>query len=161
MKRLTFAAAALAAVGLAAAAAQDPTAPPQPGRKAIPFAQPQLQPQPARLPAASRLAQAEEEFETLEAHREVRKAYVRAAEVGVKRAETRAALLAAQSDSKIGKLVSQADLDAARLDLEEARARLEIRLAEMKEVEVRIKFAKKRLDEAKAAVRPPPPGGAG
>ncbi len=92
---------------------------------------------------AAKVALYEEEVETLEANREVRKAFVRAADVGIKFAEVNA--------SRVEKIVaangaSKEELDKARLEIEAAKAQFEIRAAEMKEVEVKIKFAKKRLD---------------
>jgi outer membrane protein TolC len=44
---------------------------------------------------------------------------------------------------------SKDEVDRASVELEAAKAQVEIKLAEMKEVEVRIKFAKKKLEEAK------------
>ncbi len=101
--------------------------------------------------AATKAALYEEEVETLAANREVKKAIVRAAEIAIKGAEIQVV--------RVEKLVaantaSREELDKARLEFEGAKAQFEIRVAEMKEVEVRIKFAKKRLDEARAAMVP-------
>jgi multidrug resistance efflux pump len=49
------------------------------------------------------------------------------------------------------KVVSKEELELVRVDLEAASAQLDIRKAESKEVEVRLKHAKKRLDDAKSA----------
>lgn len=104
--------------------------------------------------AANRIAAAEEEVETLEAHRDTRNAHVRAAEVAVEMTRVKA--------SRTNRLVqtgavTKEEADTAKLEVEMAKAQLEIRIAEMKEVEVKIKYAKKRLDDAKASgVRPPP-----
>jgi DNA repair exonuclease SbcCD ATPase subunit len=97
------------------------------------------------------MATLEEEFESIEAHRDVRKAHVRAAEVAVEAAKSQFELI-----SKSGN-VPQVELMKARLEVDAARAQLEIRMAELKEVEVKVKYARKRLDDAKAAgVRPAP-----
>src|SRR5262245_23400659 len=100
---------------------------------------------------ATKMAQLEEEFETLEAHRDVKKAYVRAAEVTVKGAENTLELV-----NKPG-VVAAVELMKAKLEVDAARAQLEIRIAELKEVEVKVKFAKKRLEDAKAGGPVPKP----
>lgn len=164
MKRVLLASAVFALAVTAVAVAQDP--PPDPARPvakakaaqakaAILPAQPgavqPAQPNPwgtspaALRTTAAKLGQYEEEFETLEAHRDVRKAIVRAAEVSVKAAD-----MGFERISKVN-AASREEVDKAKLEVEAARAQLEIRIAEMKEVEVKIKHAKKRVDEAKAA----------
>ena len=167
MKRFLFAAGAFALVAAAVTFAQD-TKPDQPparrataqlgqGKAARPV---EFQPEPKGSPGGTtttritpaKMATLEEEFELIEAHRDVRKAHVRAAEVGVKAAE--AQLRTHQQ--------GWSEHSAVRTDEGEAGSRgraaqLEIRIAEMKEVEVKVKYAKKRLDDAKAAgVRPAP-----
>ena len=97
----------------------------------------------------ARMATLEEEFETLEAHRDVKRAYVRAAEVALKGAETNLELMNKPN------VIPVTELMKAKLELEAAKAQLDIRMAELKEVEVKVKHAKKRLDDAKAA--PPAP----
>lgn len=158
MRRFLIAAGVFALV--AGVTAQDPKPDPKPADPAqpVPRAKAAILPaQPAlgrpAVVTAAKMATLEEEFETLEAHRDVRKAYVKAAEVAVKAAE----LGADRVRSLVSKNVAtREDMDKAQLELEAARAQLEIRIAEVKEVEVKIKFAKKRLDDAKAAgVRPP------
>jgi hypothetical protein len=97
------------------------------------------------------ISRLEEEVETLEAQRDTKKAIVKAAEVGVRAATVgleRVSRIAASGAS------SKEDVDRAKLEVEAAQAQLDIRLAEMKEIEVKIKYAKKRLDEAKAGPRP-------
>lgn len=105
-------------------------------------------------PAAARrmLPQYEEDVELIEAQRDIRKAHVRAAEVAVKSAEVQFDLL-----DKAGDRVPQMERMKARLEVEAARAQLEIKVAEMKEVEVRVKHARKRLEDAKAAAAAPTP----
>ncbi len=92
-------------------------------------------------------AQLEEELETLEAHRDTKKAFVKAAEVGVRAAELN--LQRMQTVVSRG-AASKEEVDRATIDVEAAKAQLEIRMAEMKEVEVKIKYAKKRLEDAKS-----------
>jgi hypothetical protein len=100
----------------------------------------------------AKMALMEEECETLEAARDVKKAYVHAAEVTVRGAEVNLDLISSKPN-----IAPQSEVMKAKLDVEAAKAQLEIRMAEMKEVEVKIKFAKKRLDDAKVnAVRPAP-----
>jgi len=81
MRRVLFAA-VVAVLGFALAAAQEPkpAQPPAPQPKAVP-AQP-AQPLPIRVAGVTpaRMAQLEEEVETLDAHRDVKRAYVRTAE---------------------------------------------------------------------------------
>ena len=176
MKRFVFVAGVIALISAAMAMAQDPAQPEVPAGKGK--GQPdrvkgkgaglpaELQPgggfqptpkdttwgtAPSRL-AATRLASMEEEVETLEAHRDTKKAIVRAAEVAVKSAEVNFELI-----SKAGVNIAQQELLKAKLEVEAAKAQLDIRMAETKEVEVKIKYAKKRLEDAKAAgVRPAP-----
>jgi hypothetical protein len=170
MKQYLLAVGVFALVITAVATADDPkpTAPAQPAQPTQPAqpkattqpAQPGFQPaqpnpwgQPTRIaPARMNMAQLEEEVETLEAHRDVKKAYIRAAEVAVKSAEVNLDL-----HTKAGAVVSQTDMLKAKVEVEAAKAQLDIRMAEMKEVEVKIKYAKKRLDEAKNL--PMRPGG--
>src|SRR5690348_15654276 len=83
MKRYLAPAVAYLLVVAAVAAAQD-TKPAQPAQPKVVQVQP-VQPGVVRVTAA-RMAALEEEFETLEAHRDVKKAIVRAAEVAVKAA---------------------------------------------------------------------------
>ena len=85
------------------------------------------------------LPQYEEELELIEAQRDIRKAHVRAAEVAVKAAETQF-----DCSTSAGNNVPQMERTKARLEVEAAQAQLEIKIAEMKEVEVRIKYSKKR-----------------
>jgi hypothetical protein len=109
-------------------------------------------PPPVRVAAAARLLQLEEEVETAEAARDVKKAHVRAAEVAVRANEATLELVAAQ-----GANAAKHDAMKAKFELEMAKAQLEVRVAELREIEVKVKFAKKRLDEAKAGgVRPAP-----
>jgi hypothetical protein len=98
------------------------------------------------------LPQYEEELELTEAQRDIRKAHVRAAEVAVKAAETQLELI-----GTAGNNIPAMERAKARLDVEAARAQLEIKIAEMKEIEVRVKYAKKRLEDAKTAATAPPP----
>jgi hypothetical protein len=110
---------------------------------------------PGNHPSISRM---EEELESLEAHRDTKKAYVKATEVGVRAAQVnleRIKKIALQG------AVSNEEVDRAVVEVEAARAQVEIRMAEMKEVEVKIKYARKRLEEAKSGPKPfnpPKPG---
>lgn len=149
MKRFLFATGALA-LAVAVTVAQDTKPQPVPAQAGAKAVQ-QVQPVPGGFTTTARVTPAkmaalEEEFETIEAHRDVRKAYVRAAEIAVKAAEVNFEIL-----SKAGAIAPQQELMKARLEVEAAKAQYDIRVAEMKEVDVKVKFAKKRLDEAKAA----------
>jgi hypothetical protein len=102
---------------------------------------------------ATKMATLEEEFETIEAHRDVRRAHVRAAEVTLRGTEVQLEILAKSPANTI----PQSEMMKAKLEVDAAKAQLEIKMAELKEVEVKLKFAKKRLEDAKAAgVRPLP-----
>ncbi len=156
MRRMMSAVACVLAGGLVAAQDVKPAEPAQPK-----VAQPKIvpaQPLPVRpvQVTALKMAQLEEEFETVEAHRDVRKAHVRAAEVGVRVAEI---TLDRLSRAAASNAVAKEEVERAKLDVELAKTQVEIRLAELKEVEVKVKYAKKRLDDAKLGGVRPPVGG--
>jgi multidrug resistance efflux pump len=159
MQRLLCALAAFAVTGALVATAEDakPAQPAQPVQpKAVqPKVQP-VQPLPIRpgTVTAARMAQLEEDFEALEAHRDVKKAVVKAAEIAVRGSEI--GMVRAKALFEKGALTKE-EMDKATLEVEMAKAQLEIRVAEMKEVDVKVKHAKKRLDDAKlGGVRPAP-----
>lgn len=113
-------------------------------------------PPPVRVTPAARLAQLEEEFETLEVARDVRRGHLRLAELGVARAATafeRLQKLAANGQ------VGGSEIEGAKFEVEAAKIQLEIRAAEVREIEVRLKYAKRRLEEAKQGGARPAPGG--
>lgn len=115
-----------------------------------------VQPLPARpVPVtAAKMAQLEEEVEALDAHREVKKAHVKAAEIGVRAAEIN---LDRVSRAAASNAVAKEEVERAKVEVEMAKAQVEIRVAELKEIEVKVKYARKRLDDAKAGgVRPNP-----
>jgi hypothetical protein len=153
MKPFLFAAVACALITTAVVTAQNQ--PPAPQPNPVPQAQPQPKAaQPRPLPVSPTvMMNYEENVELYEAQRDARKAYVRAAEVAVKSAELSYANL-----DRIAKAnqISREELEKGKLEVEAAKAHLEIRLCELKEIEVKLKYAKKRLDDAKAAgVRTP------
>jgi hypothetical protein len=119
-----------------------PAQPAQPGA-----AQPGLGVQPNPFRPAT-LARYEEEADVLDAQLDVKKAYVRAAEVGVLGAKVKFERI---SRLAAAKTVPAEELDLAKVDLEAATAQLDIRKAETKEVEVKVKYAKRRLEDAKNA----------
>lgn len=80
--------------------------------------------------------------------------YIKAAEVTFEIVRMNALRLERQMATGF---ILKGELDKARLEVEVAQAQLEIRIAELKEVEVKIKYAKKRLEDAKAGIRQPPP----
>ena len=149
MKRVLFA--ALAAVLACAAAVATAQEKPEPAPAVQPKAVPAQPVRPIVVAISpARVAALEEEVETLEANRDVKKAYVKAAEVAVRTNDKTYALV------KVGNAPA-AELNKAEGDYEMAKAQLAIRAAELKEVEVKIKHAKKRLEDAKAGgVRPAP-----
>lgn len=139
-------------VGQERVPAQPQPAQPKVVRPAQPIQPQPVQPRPALPIAPARMIQLEEEVETIEAARDVKKAHIRAAEVAVRANEATLELVAAQ-----GANVPKHDMMKAKFELEMAKAHLEIRVAELKEIEVKVKFAKKRLEDAKAGgVRPVP-----
>lgn len=144
MRLFLFAASAVVLTGTLVVSADDP-------KPAPPTQPPPGQPQP--IPSA-RILQLEEELETLEAHRDVRKAYVKAAEVHVDAAKNRHELVA-----KVGLAASSTEITAAKFEFDAAKALLDIRLAELKEAEVRVKYAKRRLEDAKGVQPKTNPGG--
>lgn len=151
MKRFLFAAGAFALVGLSAATAEDPK-PAQPAQptqpKAVQVRPVQPQPLPAIRVAPATLTNYEENVELLEVQRDAKKAFIKAAEVAVRMRELDAERLIKAVAAGAG---SKEDAERARLEVEGAKAQLEIRIAEMKEVEVRLKYARKRLEDAKAS----------
>ncbi len=147
--------------------AQDPRPVVQPPAAPRPAVQPNPVPvQPGAQPilprpimvTPARMAQLEEELETLEATRDVKKAHVKAAEVSVEATKVRFDLVAKTSAATGAG--SQSEVLTVKFDYELAKAQLEIRLAEVKEIEVKVKYAKKRLDDAKLGGVRPLPGGA-
>lgn len=156
MKRFVFVAGVLALVIAATLAPKAESVQVKPPAAPIRPVQPggAVPAQPLPKAAANRIAAAEEELETLEAQRDVRKAYIKAAEVAVEMVRMNALRLERQMSAGF---ILKEELDKARLEVEVAKAQLEIRIAELKEVEVKIKYAKKRLEDAKAGIRQPPP----
>jgi hypothetical protein len=125
--------------------------------RAVP-AQPAPREGAVRRADTSTLAKFEEEAEVIEAQLDVKRAYTRAAEVGVmgtKQKFNRVAQLRANGT------ITNEDVEQAKIEMEAAIAQLDIRKAEMKEVEVKLKYAKKRLDEAKAPAPARPNQGRG
>jgi hypothetical protein len=172
MKRFLFPAGALAIVCATAATGQErPATQPQPAQPPAKAARGQFQPEPksgtksgtwgaplTRMTPA-RLSTLEEEFELVEAQRDVRRAHVMAAEVGVRAAEI--TLERVSGIAKTG-IVTREELEKAKLEVDAAKAQLQIKMAEMKEVEIKVKYAKQRLEDAKAAgIRPAPARPAG
>jgi len=96
------------------------------------------------------LARYEEEAEVLDAQLDVKKAYIKAAEVGVAGSKLK---LERMVKLEASKAVPPEEVSQAKLELAAAAAQLDIRKAEAKEAEVRVKFAKKRLEDGKANVR--------
>src|SRR6185503_12704356 len=87
-------------------------------------------------PLSTRLL--EENLEQLDAHLDVKRAYVRAAEVGLAAAKAKY--------NRLAKGVAAAEeVDQAKHELDAAQAHLDIRKAELREVEVRHRQVKKRL----------------
>jgi hypothetical protein len=98
-----------------------------------------------------------DELELLTAQREVKRAHVRVAEAALNQAENsyRRAQALRKSDA-----ISQEEADKARNELEGAKAQLEVRVAELKEHDVRMAQAKRRIDRLTArpvVVDPPVP----
>jgi hypothetical protein len=140
-------AAVLAGAVVVATAQEKPAPAPAVQPKAVPAP---AQPLPARPIAPASVAALEEEVETLEARRDVKKAYVKAAEVAVRANDKAYALIK-------GATAAAVELNKAEADFEMAKAQRDIRVAELKEVEVKIKHAKKRLEDAKAGGGRPAP----
>jgi multidrug resistance efflux pump len=114
-----------------------------------------LQPLQPRLPlVSSRLLQLEEELELLQAQLDIKRAHVKLAEVNAAAKESRFKLL----NELQGKAAfSQLDVLDARYAWELAEAELRVCMAEMREIEVKIKYAQRRWEEAKGG-RPQPKG---
>ncbi len=112
----------------------------------------QIQPLPAVQPGlgvrvtAVTMARYEEEAEVLSAQLDVKKAYIKVAEVtlvGAKQKLDRSIKLEER------RAITPDEVAVAKIELDTAEAMLDIRKAEAKEVEVKVKYAKKRLESAK------------
>ncbi len=142
MRRFLLAATLFALIGMTSALADDPrsrvTQPVQP--KQIPQDLPST-----RITTSTSL---EEELELLQAQRETRKGYLKAAEMTLKTSQVKLdelkEITPAFTDNP-GESIKR-----LKLELEAAKGLFEARAGELKEVEVKIKFAKKRVEEAKA-----------
>ena len=158
IRGLTLSAALLAGCGVVCLADDPPARPATQPDRGQPAQPERGQPgQPRAVPAqpggfattrVTTLARYEEEAEVLDAQLDIKKAYVKSAEVGVMGTKVkfnRLAKLAAVST------VTAEDVELAKLEMEAATAHLDIRKAEMKEVELKVKYAKKRLEDAKNA----------
>ncbi|HEV3439709.1 MAG TPA: OmpH family outer membrane protein [Gemmata sp.] len=146
MRRFLLAAILFSLIGMTAAVADDPLVQVAP-------AQPKVIPSGLPTSPITTAATLEEELETLEAQRETKKGYLKAAEIGVKAAEMNAQRLdriAGDGD------VSKEDVEQAKKKVEGAKVQFEARTSELKEVEVKIKYAGKRLEEAKAVANRKP-----
>jgi multidrug resistance efflux pump len=132
---MRFVMCAVALVLTSAAATADEPKPTLPAQPAVPL-------------SPTQLAQLEGEVEAAEAARDGRKAHVKVAELNARAAEINADRVLKLVTSKV---VSREEADQAKMDAELARAQLELRLAELKESEVKVKFARKRLEDAKRA----------
>jgi Skp family chaperone for outer membrane proteins len=133
MRRFLLVATLLALIGMTSAVADDPL-------KAVsPREQPIAETSTQSISRTAIEIALEEELETLEAQRQVKKGYLKLAEIDV-------------TDAKrsLDKTTGSEDILTAKQELETAKAQLEIKSGELKEVEVKIKHAKKRLANAKA-----------
>ncbi len=97
--------------------------------------------------AAALLPQLEEEFEVLEAHLDGKRGHCKVAKIGIELAQLNASRVEKLAAAKAA---SREEFEKARLEIALAEAQYEIRNAELKETEIRIKHAKKRLEETKA-----------
>lgn len=134
MRRTIFAVAACVLAGGAAATAQEPKP---------------VQSRPAPVISATR-AQLEEEVELLEVELLLRKAQFTRAGFDAKRNELALERLRKLLDSKSGQIVSRDQVEDAEFALRIAQTQLEIHAAELKQTEVKLKYARKRLEAAKA-----------
>lgn len=141
-------------IGATPVAAQDPPPAPKAPLKILPAQPGALQPAlPIRV-SPTVLARYEEEADVLEAQLGVKRAYIKAAQVTVTGAKVKLDRAQKLLESKA---ITDEEVQLAKLDLEAALAQIGIREAEMKEVEVKLKYAKKRVEDAKAGVRPVAP----
>jgi hypothetical protein len=154
IRRVAVACALILFGGLLAA---DEPKEPRPGVKPIQPEQPAQpnagRPNPFTRPVTPALMMTlEENVELLEAQIETKRAYVKAAEDAFHAAKMRDTLL---NKAKGG--VNELERFNASAEMSSAIALMQIRKCELKELDVRLKYAVKRLHEAKAApVRPVP-----
>lgn len=123
-----------------------PGFPVQPGAKGQPNPNPNTNP--FRTVTATTLATYEEAAEVLDAQLDIKKAYVKAAEAGLTGTKIKMDNIVRLTKNNV---VSTNEVDLVRAEMDGAVAQLEIRKAEMKEIEVKLKYAKKRLEDAKNA----------
>jgi multidrug resistance efflux pump len=143
VRRVAIVAVVLMAVGVTWAVAQQPLKPIE------------LQPKPMLIaPAGPAIVrQFEENVELLESQLDIKRAYVKAAEVALAGSTEKFKLV--QDANQKG----TAGLDqvvAARLERDTDAAQVEIRKAELNEVAVKLKHAKRRLEDAKGKPAPAP-----
>ena len=152
-------------VGAAPVADPQPARPVNPPRRATAepspaAASPQLDPLPISAPAANiphlpgeAVERLKDEVDLLAVQLPARRAAVRIARNALLRAEGAVSLV----QVRVEKGLSQVEeLREAKLDVEDARAQIEVRESELQEHELRIAQAKRRLDRV-AAVRPAGP----
>lgn len=133
MRQFLLVAALLSAIGMTSALADNPD------KTAVEPAKPKAaSSEPPTIRNAVVLAE-EEKLELLEAQRQVKKGYLKLAELDVEEAKR-----------SVASATKKADVIEAKQELETAKAQVEIKSGELKELDVKIKYAKKRLDEVKA-----------
>ncbi|MCS6865179.1 MAG: hypothetical protein RMJ56_13395 [Gemmataceae bacterium] len=91
----------------------------------------------------------EEELELLQAQLIIKQAQLKMVEVNVAAREARFKLMT-EAREKHKEAFNEFDILEARYACEMARAELQVRMAEIREIEVKIKYAQKRLENAKA-----------
>ncbi|HEV3439708.1 MAG TPA: OmpH family outer membrane protein [Gemmata sp.] len=144
MRRFLLAATLFSLIGMTPAVADDPLV------QVVQPAQPKvIQPvqSPVQITSTPILSQLEEDVKTLEDQRHTKKTHLKEAEIRVVIAEKNLERLD-RIDRSRG--VSKEDMEKAKIEVEATKAQVEIRSGELKEIEVKIKHARKRLEEAKA-----------
>jgi hypothetical protein len=106
---------------------------------------------PPPRPVAAAPSGAADTPDLLEAQLDTRKAYSRAAEVALAAAKKK---LDRAERARVAGTATAEDVDQAKTEVETAAAQLDIRKAEVRETEVRLKLARKRPDGAKPAAAP-------
>jgi Skp family chaperone for outer membrane proteins len=140
MKRFQFAAILFLFIGMIAATAEDGTPP------RVKAGEPKALPADVAATGANAVTDLKEDLEILEAQRQVKAGYCKAAEVARKQTELKL------GEQKNAAEVDDKELAKARHELEAAQALCEIRAGELKEVELKIKFARQKLEKVQAIV---------
>src|ERR1700722_16258980 len=132
MRRFILLATLIAFIGMTSAVADDPI---KPATRAV---QSKADKSARSVTSDPTVIALDEELETLEAQRQIKKGYLKLAEMDV-----------AEAQQSVASTTRNEDMAMAKQELETTKAQLEIKTGELKEVEVKIKSTQRHLAQAK------------